>query len=165
MMRNLILSFYLLFVTLASGQQVQTDEQLVDSFVKEWINTSGSEECALKYMNIHESQLQNEEKRKLFFQTFSFIGTLLKEEIIKNDVKYQIVAHAKNMDNDYVKKFNLIAEDYSGVFYLVLNNKVILPIIVKEDRIISYSHVWIHVNINKFNKPWYINQPDNNFKE
>jgi hypothetical protein len=164
-MRNLLLLFSLFFVFPSLGQNHQSDEQIVNSFVKEWIGTSGSEVCALKYMNIHESQLQDEEKKRLFFLTFSFIGNLLKDEIMKSDEKFQIISHENNKGNDMIKKFNLKTDDYSGVYYLIIDGKVITPIIVKEGRIVSYSQVWIHVDINKFNKPWFINQPDQNFKE
>jgi hypothetical protein len=161
-MRNLILLFCLFFVFSSSMKKAQTDEQIVNAFVKEWIDTSGSEACALKYLNIHESYLQEGEKKKFLFEWFSSIGKVYKEEILKNNGKYQIIAHENNKENDLIKKFNLKTDDYSGVYYFIIGGKVIAPIIVKEGRIISFSTVWIHVNVNQFNKPWFINQPFHN---
>jgi hypothetical protein len=162
MRRNLILLCYLFFVIPALGQQVQTDEHLVDSFVKEWIESSGSEDCALKYLDIHTSYVQDEEKKKLFFETFSLFGKTFKEEINKNDGKYQLIAHKTNNENDLIKKFNLKTVDYSGVYYLIVNGKIITSIIIKEGRIVSYCVIFVHPDKGRFEKPWYINEAFHN---
>jgi hypothetical protein len=157
LMKNLLFLISLLFLFSSAGQKAQTDEQLIRAFVTEWIDTSGSEGCALKYLNIHESYLQGENK-KFLFEWFSLIGKFYKEEIHKNSGKYQILAHEANPENDSIKRFNLKTDSYSGVYYLIVGGKIVAPIIVKEGKIISFSTVWIHVNVNEFNKPWFINR-------
>lgn len=155
-MRNLIPIFCLLFVITASCKQVQTDEQLVNSFVKEWISSAGSKACALKYLNIHESQLQDKAKKKFFFEWFSYISKCLNEEIVKNNGRFLIIPHQNNQENKMIKEFNLITDDYGGVFYVVTDSVVVTSIIVKNGKVISFCPILNQGN--KINRPWFINE-------
>jgi len=156
-MRNLIFSFCLCVVVTGSAQTKQTDVQFVNSFVKEWIESIGSEDCALKYLEIHNSYLQNIEKKKFFFEWFSLFSRTINQEIIKNNGNYQIIPHVNPDKNAMIKEFNLIADDYSGVFYLIIGDKVVTDIIVKDSKIISYCPVLNQGK--KINKAWFVNRP------
>jgi len=162
-MRNLILFFSLLFVITASCKQVQTDEQFVNSFVNDWISSAGSKACALKYLNIHESQLQDEAKKKFFFEWFSYISKCLNEEIVKNNGRFLLIPHQNNQENKMIKEFNLITDDYGGVFYVVTDSVVVTSIIVKNGKVISFCPILNQGS--RINRPWFINQPVLNFKE
>lgn len=156
-MRNLIPIFFFLFVITESCKQVQTDEQLVNSFVKEWISSAGSKACALKYLNIHKSQVQDNEKKKIFFEWFSYVSKFLNEEIAKNNGGFLIIPHQNNEENKMIKEFNLITDDYTGVFYVITDSKVVTSIIVKNGKIISFCTILNQGT--KINRPWFINVP------
>lgn len=158
-MKNMFLIICFVVTFSASEQKEQTDQQLVNSFVKDWIKSDGSKECALKYLEIHKSYLQDEKKKKFLFDVFSTFAKTYKEAIDKNGGKYQILAHKGNEENESIKKFNLKTDDYSGVYYLVYGDKVLNSIIVKDGRIISFSVAFVHRNMGRFNIPWFINQP------
>lgn len=156
-MRNLSLFFCLFYVITASGQGSQTDEQLVNSFVKKWMESAGSEDCALKYLEIHDSYLQDSEKKKFFFEWFSSFSKTINEEIIKNNGKFQIIPHKIDDENKMIKEFNLVLDDYTGVFYLIINSKVVTDIIVKNGKIISYCPMLNQGD--KKNRAWFVNKP------
>lgn len=154
-MRYLILIFIFLSV---STQKEKTDERLVNLFVKEWIQSNGSNECAKKYLDINSYYLQDIEKNKFLFEWFSLFSKSLKEEIDKNDGKYQIFAHIKNEEKDLIKTFNLKTDDFSGVYYLAIDNKIFNSIIVKNGKIISFCPLMNQGS--RINIPWFINEPD-----
>lgn len=151
----LIICFVVTFS--ASGQKKQTDQQLANSFVKDWLDSNGSEACALKYLEINDFYLRDKEKEKFVLEWFSISAKFLKGEIEKNGGKYQIIAHKGNEKNESIKKFNLKADDYSGMYYLVSGGKVLNSIVIKDGKIISYCPV---MNQGEpVNYPWFINQP------
>ena len=130
---------------------------LLNSFVKDWIVSSGSEDCAIKYLEIHKSQIHDKEKKKIFFEWFSYLSKFLNEEIAKNNGSFQIISHQNNQENKMIKEFNLITENYDGVFYVITGNKVVTSVIVKNDKIISFCPILNQGN--KINRPWFINEP------
>ena len=156
-MRNLLFFCFLFCAIAGSGQGNQDNERIVNLFVQEWLSSAGSEDCALKYLEIHASYLQDSEKKRFFFEWFSLFSKTIHEEIIKNNGKYQIIPHQNNQENKIIKEFNLITDDYAEVFYLVANNKVVTSIILKDGKIISYCPMLNQGS--KINRAWFINKP------
>lgn len=128
-------SFYLQIKT--CGQNHQDEEKLVKLFVKEWLASNGSKECADKFLDIHDSYLNNKDKRDFLFSWFSLFCKNINEEINRNKGLYQIVSHQDN--NITIKEFNLKLVDYSGVYYLQSGNKILTNLIVKNKKIISFA--------------------------
>lgn len=156
-MKYLLLIFSLLFVSTGSNPNERTDQRLANSFVKDWLDSNGSKECALKYLEIDNFYLKSKEKKEFVLEWFSEFGRFLKGEIDKNEGKYQILAHKGNEENESIKKFDLKTDDYSGVYYLVSGNEVLNSIIIKNGKIISYCPVMKQGS--SINQPWFINQP------
>ena len=154
-MINLILIFIFFSI---SAQNDQNNERVANSFIKEWIESNGSKECAAKYLAIDKTYIQDSKKNKFLFEWFSIFGKSIKDEINKGSGNYKIIAHEKNAKMDLIKEFNLETDDYSGVYYLVVGGKVINSIVVKNGKIISYCPLMNQGS--KINKPWFINEPE-----
>ena len=158
-MKNLLILVFLMLVFSSSkGQKDKANDKIVYSFVEEWLSSSGSEECALKFLNIHKSYLDTDEAKNFFFEWFASFCQVIKGEIEKSNGEYQIIKHKHNTNNEAIKKFNLSTNDYSGVYYLIINGEVVTSLIVKNSRIISYCVIMVHPNKSRFNRPWLINE-------
>lgn len=153
-MKNLFLFCFVLLTIETYAQNRQGEEQFVNTFVKEWLASNGSKECAIKFLDIDNRYLNDNEQKDLLFSWFSLFGKNINEEINRNKGIYQVIPHS--CDNSIIEKFNLKIADYSGVYYLVSRDKILTSIVVKNNKIISFCPMLNQGT--KTNKAWLINE-------
>lgn len=130
----------------------------MNAFVKEFLDSSGSKDCAMKYLNIDSSYFKDEEQKKFFFEWFAAYSLEMKKETMKNNGNYKIISHMDESENNMIKKYNLETDDYSGVFYLITGDKIATSIIIKNRKIISYCPL-LNLGRADLSVPWFINEP------
>lgn len=137
-------------------QASETEEKLVEDFISNVVSTSDFKTCVSDFLKVHDSYFSNGKIKPFFLDClFSYIKEI-KGEIEDNKGEYKILCHEDNLSNNIVIDFNLKVNDYSGVYYLVLNNKIITNFIVKDSKIVSLCTSLSDVQGHR--KPWLLDK-------
>lgn len=76
--------------------------------------------------------------------------------LIENNNEYSIISHYELDDHSLTT--NLKYEDFSKVYFIICSNKILTPVIVENDRIISFFYGITKHKRNSY--PWILNKKD-----
>ncbi len=154
----------MVFSIIVSGQNYQADQKIIDSFLNKICTSTDSTGKLLEYLDLHNSYLREKKSEVLFLELFHLYCNEIKV-VMGNNPRYKIISHKDNEECTLIKEYNLKTNDYTGVYYIVSNDKIISLIIIKNQKIISFccSLDLIWMDNKKIKWPWLINVPDSAF--
>ncbi|MEO1033671.1 MAG: hypothetical protein AAFX55_19965 [Bacteroidota bacterium] len=140
-MRKTTVIIMITFLIGACAQNKNQDIKTLQAFFDEVVLTENyTNEDLLKFFNV-----ENDESIALL----KYQIKNLKTKFQQNSDDYQIIAH--NDINNYELSSNLEYNNYDEVYYLVINEALIAPLIIKNDRLISISFA-LYKTLDKKNK-------------
>lgn len=131
-------SYILILFSLLGCKSNQNDEvKMIDSFITEIIlNYNYTSNDLLKFIKLN--NFSDGDKKEIIFMIIDENIKFLREKLQNENMSYEILTHEE------VKKqkidFNFQFEDYSKVYHLIKNNKIITSFIFDNDKIISFSY-------------------------
>jgi len=149
--------FFCMFISVSVFSQTnENEEKILEDFISQVINTTDLNACVYDYLKVDKSYFYDGKLKPFFLDCLSSYIKEIKDEIQNNEGNYKILCHTSNGDNNIILDFKLKVNDYSGVYYLVLNDKVITNLIVKDSKIVSLCTSLFDVQGHR--KPWLLNK-------
>jgi hypothetical protein len=138
-MKILILTTMLFGVLVCTqDKNITTITNFINSyFIQETSNTYLDKLSYIHYTQEEYESLTAKEKENCY-QFFNMYFTFYHLELAKTSNQYQLYAHA-TIDKDLLKDYELQYKDYTNVYYMVVNNKIVTHFILNEaHKIISF---------------------------
>ena len=151
-MKKYILLIYCLVTLVGYGQEM--DKKLIKSFIDDYIL---KEKCLdLENINIYTSfnlsDHKDQIKRSYFVAYIQTKIASLKFDLMINNLDYNIIS--KQDIDESMSEINIGYKNYSNVYHLICQDKILTSFVIKEEKIISFFYYDIVKTENSTKKPF-----------
>lgn len=126
-----------------------SDKSIAKSFIDEVVIKNKDYNS---YINLNEKI--SDEKMNSLNNLIKFQLEFLKNELSKGDYNYELLSHQGVINKNINTKFEYI--DYSKVYHVVINNKIITSVIIDNKKVISFFYNLVK-NKNSTRTPMILN--------
>lgn len=145
----------LVCILLFNCGQTESQESLIDKFIQEVIlEKKLDHKIWSKYLDFSEEQ--SEKGKKIVHELINKQIQRISSNIKKNDNEYSIIHYSDLKKNNLSS--NLKYKDFGKVYFLIIDKKIITPIIVENEKIIAFFNGITKQKRNSY--PWLLNKSD-----
>ncbi|WP_147376136.1 hypothetical protein [Ichthyenterobacterium magnum] len=136
-MKKIFIIFFC--IAIFSCQSQDKNKETIIKFINNIVLNSNYDSSDLEYyLDIDKETLEDKNKKDFFISLMDDNIIDIKQKIDKNELNYIILSNKEAIEKGITS--NLIYNDYSKVYYVIVENKIITPIIIKNDKIVSFFY-------------------------
>lgn len=129
--------YLVLFSFLGCKPNPNNEIKMIDSFITEVIlNNNYTTNDLLKFINLNKHSEEN--KKEFMFIIIDENIKFLKEKIQYDNMNYEVLSD-KEVKKQKIET-NFLFDDYTKVYHLLINKKVITSFVFEDGKILSFSY-------------------------